>query len=186
MTDEIFDDNILEDEDPTQDNPLPKHLRKMYEQEKAKREAMERKVADLNKRVRTSELSKALSAKGLPEEAVDLFPPDVEITDESVDKWVTKYGPLFGSQKPSETPSGSKPTSDTQEVVNGSQNQSQGHTEGVSQMEKTLNQVSNVVGSGTPANGAKDYSQSIFNPNFTDEVPFDDFKDWLRSQGAKV
>ncbi len=183
MTDSIFDDdNIVEEPDTT----LPKHLRKMYEEEKAKRVEMEKTVKDLNKRVRSSELSKALTAKGLPEETADFFPPDVDVTDESVSKWVEKYGTLFGSQKPSEALKEGAPTSDTQTTVGSSENQSQGSTEGTEKLQETLNQVNNVVTSGTPANGAKDYSQMIYDPSFNDEVPFDDFKDWMRSQGAKI
>lgn len=186
MTDEIFDADNPMDMGDTSGNPLPKHLRDMYEKEKERRVALEKQVAGLNSQFRGSELKRVFIQKGIPEKAVALFPQDVDVDDESVNKWVEEYGSLFGAVKPVETPNGVTPTTDTQSTATAPQNASQGQAEGIAQMAQTLNQMNNVVSSGTPANGTHDYDKIIFNPDFNDIVPESDFREWLRSKGAKL
>lgn len=188
MSDSTYDnENPFEGEGTETNNPLPKHLRDMYEKEKARREALEKDVKALTTKVRHSELSKSFAAKGIPEMAADFFPPDVDVTEESVTNWVAKYGSMFGgAQSAPESPPTAQVAPTTPSTTPGPQDAPQGRTEGVQQMAATLNQVGNVVGTGTPANGAKGYSERIFDPRFCDEVPESDFREWLRSEGANV
>lgn len=187
MTDSTFDiENPFEEGNHQPDNALPKQLREMYEKEKSRREALENDLKSLTQKFRHSELSKALTAKGIPEKAVKFFPSDVEVTEESVTQWVEEHGSLFGPQNAPQSPATPSPAPTTPSTTAGPQEQAQGRTEGVSQMAATLSQVGNVVGTGTPANGAKNYAERIFDPRFCDEVPESEFREWLRSEGANV
>lgn len=165
--------DAFEWESPSEEAPLPKQLREMYEKEKAKRVEQERQLADLQQRVRKSELSKVFATKGIPEKAVNLFPSDIEPTEEAVETWIGTYGDLFGSTKPEEK-SEQQPAPKTE-----------ASTQAPQVIPDAFARMSELAATGTPASGAKDYSQAIFNPSFCDEVPFDDFKAWLTSEQQK-
>lgn len=164
-----------EPQDNTPSQPEgPKGLREAYERQKHANKELQDQLKALSEKVRTSEVSSKLTSLGLPEKAVKLFPRDMDPTDEAVKTWVEEYGDLFGSSgtpknpDPEPTPAPSKPPVDTEALSS------------------ALNQMNSVAQTATPAGPVTDLQAILNNPRAVDEVPYEQFLEVLRKNGANV
>lgn len=176
MTTEDWD--ITAPDDAAQQAPQvgPKALREAYERQKAQAEELRKQLESLNSKVRAQEVQQKLSAAGVPDLAWELFPKDVEPTDDAVSEWVEKFGRLF--QAPAQ-----KPTAQKEEVTTTS-------TESVPASPpadiEQLQQIQQVTSGGQPGSSAGDLQAMLANPNLEREIPFEKFVEALRAAGAKV
>jgi hypothetical protein len=140
----------------TQDN-TPKGLRSAYESMKAQNQAMKEQLENLAREVRTTKLASTFAEKGIPKQAADLFPKDVEISDDSVNNWLNTYGGLFAPQnQPAstqvETPKEPNPIA------------------------APLDQMNQVVSGSAPAAPLDDFNRILADPN----ASYDDFMAGLK------
>jgi len=152
----------------------PKALRDAYERQKQEASELKNQLKTLTEKVRAQEVGELLTSKGIPKEAFSLFPKDIEVTDESVNSWVEKYGGLFGAPAPK------------QEVKEEETPASQEETPQKVDQDQ-LRQIQQVTSGGTPGGASKqDFETALANPNLHDEMPYEAFLEMLRGQGVKV
>jgi hypothetical protein len=172
MTDFVDWDDSDQDDNP---NPTtPKALRDAYERQKKENTELAKQMKELSTKFRTAEVKQRFAAKGLPEKAVDLFPKDVDPTDESINQWAEQYGSLFGST--------STATAETSTEVTPQDRQEDLQVIMADQFDR-MNKVSQSAPSSGPKN---DLATMLANPNLVDEVPYEDFLAAMRQAGAKV
>lgn len=154
----------------------PKALRELYEKNKQEKADLQKQLDALNSRVKEQELSKAFEASGLPVKAVNLFPRDLEPTEENISKFVADYGDMFNA------PSNTATATETAVIDDPAQNVN-------AEAQKQFQQMSQATSTGTPANSTpvQDLERALANPNIYDELPYKDFIELLRKAGnAKV
>lgn len=149
----------------------PKGLRDAYDRQREKSVALEKRLVELQTKVRGQELAGKLRATGIPEAAWNLFPKDIEPNDEAVKNWVDTYGPLFGT--------GSAKTEETVEPAI--------TTPVVPQVDTTqFQQIQQVTQGASNGTTKEDFESMLSNPNLEKEVPYEEFLNALRAQGGKV
>jgi hypothetical protein len=168
-----WDDNSTQ---ASQTPQAPKALRDAYEDMKSKNAELAKQVRELAEKDRRRDVETKLSSKGLPPKAADLFPKDLDPSDDAVSQWVDQYGGLFGAANTSTADT----SSEVPKEVETPQNQ-----DAFIMADKFEEMQKVSQGASTPGPQA-DFLKMLANPNLQDEVPFDDFLAGLRSQGAKV
>lgn len=87
------------DDENNNDSDLVKDLRKqLADKDKTIKELAE-KFDGVSKRDRERTLNDVFKEKGVPAKAAKFFPADAEVTEESVDAWLSEYADVFGLQK---------------------------------------------------------------------------------------
>lgn len=174
MSDEFDWEN--DETNESQDAPQgPKALRDLVNRQKAELKRLADEQAELKTRVREAELSKAFTAKGIPEKALRLFPKDLEPTEDKVSEWVSEYGDLFGMGGQGSPAQQEAPQVTTQQTV-------------TPDVQAQFSQMAQVAGSSAPASttALDDLKKALANPNLVDEMPYEQYLDLLRKAGGQV
>ena len=89
-----------EDEDTTQDlgqnNDLVKQLRKANKQKEKELAELKAQFDGLSKAQRERAIKDVLEARGVNKKIASFIPSDIDPTEESLSKWLTEYGDVFG------------------------------------------------------------------------------------------
>lgn len=157
MTESIWDEEITETEDHT-----PKALRSAYEAMKKQNQELAKQLQAVSSEVRKTKLESTFAEKGLPRQAADLFPKDVDVSEDSVKQWLDAYGNLFNNPVPSD------PVQDAPV------------TPPVNPIAAPLEQMNNVVTHSAPATTPVDFEKTLANPNLLNEMSLEDFEKELR------
>jgi hypothetical protein len=92
-----FDD--LLDDDMSEGGDLVKQLRNALKAANKEKSDQAKRLAELEKGVRSQSLADVLKAKGLDPKVARLYPNDADTTPEAVDAWLGEYGDVFGVEK---------------------------------------------------------------------------------------
>jgi DNA uptake protein ComE-like DNA-binding protein len=89
-----------EDEDTTQDlgqnNDLVKQLRKANKQKEKELAELKAQFEGVSKAQRERAIKDVLEARGVNKKVASFIPSDIDPTEESLSKWLTEYGDVFG------------------------------------------------------------------------------------------
>lgn len=89
-----------EDEDTTQDlgqnNDLVKQLRKANKQKEKELAELKAQFDGVSKAQRERAIKDVLEARGVNKKVASFIPSDIDPTEESLSKWLTEYGDVFG------------------------------------------------------------------------------------------
>ena len=89
-----------EDDDSTQDfsqnNDLVKQLRKANKQKEKELAELKAQFDGLSKAQRERAIKDVLEARGVNKKIASFIPSDIDPTEESLSKWLTEYGDVFG------------------------------------------------------------------------------------------
>ena len=89
-----------EDEDFTQEsnqnNDLVKQLRKANKQKEKELSELKAQFDGLSKAQRERAIKDVLEARGVNKKVASFIPSDIDPTEESLSKWLTEYGDVFG------------------------------------------------------------------------------------------
>ena len=89
-----------EDDDTTQDlsqnNDLVKQLRKANKQKEKELAELKTQFDGLSKAQRERAIKDVLEARGVNKKIASFIPSDIDPTEESLSKWLTEYGDVFG------------------------------------------------------------------------------------------
>ena len=89
-----------EDEDTTQDlgqnNDLVKQLRKANKQKEKELAELKTQFDGVSKAQRERAIKDVLEARGINKKVASFIPSDIDPTEESLSKWLTEYGDVFG------------------------------------------------------------------------------------------
>ena len=89
-----------EDDDSTQDlsqnNDLVKQLRKANKQKEKELSELKAQFDGLSKAQRERAIKDVLEARGVNKKVASFIPSDIDPTEESLSKWLTEYGDVFG------------------------------------------------------------------------------------------
>jgi DNA uptake protein ComE-like DNA-binding protein len=89
-----------EDEDTTQDlgqnNDLVKQLRKANKQKEKELAELKAQFDGVSKAQRERAIKDVLEARGINKKVASFIPSDIDPTEESLSKWLTEYGDVFG------------------------------------------------------------------------------------------
>ena len=89
-----------EDDDSTQDlsqnNDLVKQLRKANKQKEKELAELKAQFDGLSKAQRERAIKDVLEARGVNKKVASFIPSDIDPTEESLSKWLTEYGDVFG------------------------------------------------------------------------------------------
>jgi DNA uptake protein ComE-like DNA-binding protein len=89
-----------EDDDSTQDlgqnNDLVKQLRKANKQKEKELSELKAQFDGVSKAQRERAIKDVLEARGINKKVASFIPSDIDPTEESLSKWLTEYGDVFG------------------------------------------------------------------------------------------
>jgi DNA uptake protein ComE-like DNA-binding protein len=89
-----------EDDDTTQDlsqnNDLVKQLRKANKQKEKELAELKAQFDGVSKAQRERAIKDVLEARGVNKKVASFIPSDIDPTEESLSKWLTEYGDVFG------------------------------------------------------------------------------------------
>jgi DNA uptake protein ComE-like DNA-binding protein len=89
-----------EDDDSTQDfsqnNDLVKQLRKANKQKEKELAELKAQFDGVSKAQRERAIKDVLEARGVNKKVASFIPSDIDPTEESLSKWLTEYGDVFG------------------------------------------------------------------------------------------
>jgi hypothetical protein len=89
-----------EDDDFTQEsnqnNDLVKQLRKANKQKEKELSELKAQFDGLSKAQRERAIKDVLEARGVNKKIASFIPSDIDPTEESLSKWLTEYGDVFG------------------------------------------------------------------------------------------
>ena len=89
-----------EDDDTTQDlsqnNDLVKQLRKANKQKEKELAELKAQFDGVSKVQRERAIKDVLEARGVNKKVASFIPSDIDPTEESLSKWLTEYGDVFG------------------------------------------------------------------------------------------
>ena len=89
-----------EDDDFTQEsnqnNDLVKQLRKANKQKEKELSELKAQFDGLSKAQRERAIKDVLEARGVNKKVASFIPSDIDPTEESLSKWLTEYGDVFG------------------------------------------------------------------------------------------
>jgi DNA uptake protein ComE-like DNA-binding protein len=89
-----------EDDDSTQDfsqnNDLVKQLRKANKQKEKELAELKAQFEGVSKAQRERAIKDVLEARGVNKKVASFIPSDIDPTEESLSKWLTEYGDVFG------------------------------------------------------------------------------------------
>ena len=89
-----------EDDDSTQEssqnNDLVKQLRKANKQKEKELAELKSQFDGLSKAQRERAIKDVLEARGVNKKIASFIPSDIDPTEESLSKWLTEYGDVFG------------------------------------------------------------------------------------------
>ena len=89
-----------EDDDSTQDlsqnNDLVKQLRKANKQKEKELAELKAQFDGVSKAQRERAIKDVLEARGINKKVASFIPSDIDPTEESLSKWLTEYGDVFG------------------------------------------------------------------------------------------
>jgi DNA uptake protein ComE-like DNA-binding protein len=89
-----------EDDDSTQDfsqnNDLVKQLRKANKQKEKELAELKSQFDGVSKAQRERAIKDVLEARGINKKVASFIPSDIDPTEESLSKWLTEYGDVFG------------------------------------------------------------------------------------------
>ncbi|MEU8317094.1 hypothetical protein AB0C33_01885 [Nonomuraea sp. NPDC048881] len=168
MTDQDWDLDSQEDSQPAG----PRALRDAYERQKQEAADLRKQLASLNDKVRRQEVSELLTSKGIPKDAIDLFPKDVEVSEESVGQWVERYGGLFTPAQKQEAKEEDAPTDMKDQAPKVDEQQ--------------FKQMQQVSTGGAPGIPQQDLEAMLTNPHLEKEVPFEVFREALEKGWANL
>ncbi|WP_061290730.1 hypothetical protein [Herbidospora cretacea] len=111
-----FDDWDFEDDEPetapqAKAAPLPKELRKLIRDAKAREKSQAEEIETLKRTLREGAVASALTARNVPAKVKSLIPESVGADPEAIGKWLDEYSDLFGGQQTANpsTPGGDVP-----------------------------------------------------------------------------
>jgi hypothetical protein len=98
-------DDLLGNDSSDNSAPQGKGLRAQLEAVLAERNAMKEQLAQLQTENRARGVKDLAAKHSIPDLALDFFPKDADLTDESATAFVEKYGQLWGAQSATATTS---------------------------------------------------------------------------------
>ena len=102
MGDGLMSNFDYEDEDDdftqesNQNNDLVKQLRKANKQKEKELAELKAQFDGLSKAQRERAIKDVLEARGVNKKVASFIPSDIDPTEESLSKWLTEYGDVFG------------------------------------------------------------------------------------------
>ena len=139
-----------EDDDTTQDlsqnNDLVKQLRKANKQKEKELAELKAQFDGVSKAQRERAIKDVLEARGINKKVASFIPSDIDPTEESLSKWLTEYGDVFGVT-----------TESTQEVVDPAQ-------------AAAYKKMNNAVDNGLTPDASDDILRKILNTNSKEEL----------------
>ena len=83
-------------QDPSQNNDLVKQLRKANKQKEKELAELKAQFDGVSKAQRERAIKDVLEARGVNKKVASFIPSDIDPTEESLSKWLTEYGDVFG------------------------------------------------------------------------------------------
>ena len=83
-------------QDPSQNNDLVKQLRKANKQKEKELAELKSQFDGVSKAQRERAIKDVLEARGINKKVASFIPSDIDPTEESLSKWLTEYGDVFG------------------------------------------------------------------------------------------
>ena len=93
------DDDFLEEETQPKENDLVKQLRKANKQKEKELAELKSQFENLSKSQRERAIKDVLEARGVNSKIAKFIPQDLDPTEESLSKWLTDNGDVFGIQQ---------------------------------------------------------------------------------------
>ena len=93
------DDDFLEEETQPKENDLVKQLRKANKQKEKELAELKSQFENLSKSQRERAIKDVLEARGVNSKIAKFIPQDLDPTEESLSKWLTDNGDVFGVQQ---------------------------------------------------------------------------------------
>ena len=113
-------DQDYDDTTDTETESPAKGLRAQLEKSLEDKKALEKELSDLRAKVRQSEVTSALAAKGVNPKIAKFIPADVE-GEEGISKWLEENADVFGGFEPQEGAPASEEPAVPQEVRDSAQ-----------------------------------------------------------------
>ena len=93
------DDDFLEEETQPKENDLVKQLRKANKQKEKELAELKSQFENLSKTQRERAIKDVLEARGVNSKIAKFIPQDLDPTEESLSKWLSDNGDVFGVQQ---------------------------------------------------------------------------------------
>jgi hypothetical protein len=93
------DDDFLEEETQPKENDLVKQLRKANKQKEKELAELKSQFENLSKSQRERAIKDVLEARGVNSKIAKFIPQDLDPTEESLSKWLSDNGDVFGVQQ---------------------------------------------------------------------------------------